>query len=416
MQLIKKFLQAERGTLMVPLAIMLPLLAAAAGGAVDYSNAMSRSNDLQKAVDAAALATARSTAGEPERKKLAQNIFEQNFAECAEDIDTVIGEETVEVSATCQSPTTLLQLGGIKDIEISGYAKAGYADTRSHSAAPFGPCVLALQETRTSIVVNGTADITADCGWHTNSKDRSAFVYNGTGVFRVPTFSAVGKVHGINNGGFHVDVINGAAPIPDPLADMPPPAEVEQGCDYTDFGTNGTDPVVAYPGVYCGGFRTNGTGNITLNKGTYVIRDGHFSINGTGTLTGEEVLIYLEPGASFTFNGSGGVRLTAPTEGTHAGFVLMQAYDESVRQRSATFNMSNGSYIEGTIYLPRHKMTLNGSSHTNYAAKYTKIIVHTLTRNGGGSFRLGSDYTSRSPLPTMLRSMAVPKRVVRLMR
>ena len=382
---------------------------------MDFANAMSRNTSLQKALDSAALSTVRSTHDDAGRKELAQKIFDLNFGQCENPIETILGDGIVEVSATCDVPTTLLKVVGMKGIEINGYAKAGYVDAASGTPAPLDACVLTLKEDRRGLNINGTTNVTTDCGWHSNSTATDSFGYNGTGRFDMPSFSAGGGIGGINLNGMPDQVIENADAIPDPLAAMPPPAEVHDGCTHTGFSANGNDPVTLDPGVYCGGISINGADKATFNPGTYIIRDGRFLTNGVDLVEGNGILIYLEAGSNITFNGGNVVRLSALAEGTHAGFLIMQASDtSSPGNQEAIFNMSGQSYIEGTLYLPHHRFVMNGDSHFNYDASYTKIIVHEYTLNGNGTLVMGSDYERRSPLPVGLQAVKQSRRVVRL--
>jgi len=414
MGIVGKFLSDCRGSVAIPMAVLLPVIAAAAGGAIDLTNAMSRDTDLQQALDAATLSAARSTADDPSRKKLAQNIFDRNFKHCDRPLDTTIHEDFVEISATCDSPTTLLQIIGMTGIEIDGYAKAGYAELTGGAPAPLGACVLALHEIRRSININGQTDVTTDCGWHSNSGADDAFHYNGSGDFDLPSFSASGKIGGISQGRLPRAVIEDAARMADPLAAMPAPPEVEGGCTEQNFLANGPADVVMDPGVYCGDVIVNGSKRLTLNPGVYVIRGRNFIANGIQEVNGEGILLYGEKHTNFTFNGIDLIRLSGLETGSHAGFLIMQARDGAPEDQTATFNMSGQSYLEGTIYLPRHDFVMNGNSTFNHDAAYTKFIVDKYTLNGTGSLTMGSDYDRRVPLPAAL-TQTQSRRVVRLM-
>ena len=411
----RRFLFERKGSVAIMAALLLPVIAAAGGGAIDFANAMSRNASLQKALDSAALSTVRSDGDDAARKELAQKIFDLNFGQCENPIETILGDGIVEVSATCDVPTTLLKIVGMKGIEINGYAKAGYVDAASGTPTPLDACVLTLKEGRRTLRINGSTNITTDCGWHSNSIENESFSYNGTGRFDMPSFSAAGGIWGSNLNGMPDQVLEYTDVIPDPLAAMPPPAEVHDGCTHTDFSTNSNDPVTLDPGVYCGGISINGADKATFNPGTYIIRDGRFLTNGVGLVEGNGILIYLEAGSNITFNGSDTIRLSALESGPHAGFLLMQTSDTvTSASQQAIFNMVGQSYIEGTLYLPHHRFLMNSDSHFNYDASYTKIIVHEYALNGVGTLVMGSDYEKRSPLPVGLQGVTQSRRVVRL--
>jgi hypothetical protein len=192
-------------------------------------------------------------------------------------------------------------------------------------------------------------------------------------------------------------VAQGAVPAADPLAYLkPPPAP--GGC------LNGvvTDTIPAPPtlnpvplaaGRYCapGGISVNGGRNVTLGAGNYVVTGGGISFNGTGTVSGTDVTLYLRAaGGAVSINTTPGssrtVNLTAPTAGTRAGILF---YQNPGNASTATINGTPGSKFQGAFYFPDAALNL---SNTGSNAAYTIAVAKSLALSGTTLFP--SDYSS----------------------
>ncbi len=97
----------------------------AVGSAVDYSRASSVSNAIQAALDSAAMAAATSsTMTDPERIKLAQDMFIRNLDEetglgySATPVVTIANDQ-VQMSVDMQVPMTLMKLAGINTLDFT---------------------------------------------------------------------------------------------------------------------------------------------------------------------------------------------------------------------------------------------------------------------------------------------------------
>ena len=186
------------------------------------------------------------------------------------------------------------------------------------------------------------------------------------------------------------DPTTGAAPIKDPLADVPmPPSFVGL--------TPKSNPCADGPGFYGGQNLRNIT--CVLSPGLYVIAGDSgttWDMAGSAStqLLGNGVTLYFtcgnsvapracnpgEPGANLDASGNGFVGITAPTSGPLKGFALI--YD---RNSSATLRLTgNGSQnATGTIYLPSGTVQMNGNGCTQHF--YSLIITKDIEMNGNPS-------------------------------
>jgi hypothetical protein len=153
------------------------------------------------------------------------------------------------------------------------------------------------------------------------------------------------------------------------------------------------------PGVYCGGLRLQAA-NITFNPGTYVIKDGPLYLRGTGNITGHGVGIYLS-NAAIDVHGSFKVRLSAPTSGTMAGLVFAGRKDLATIHASEVTG-GNTLDIEGSIYLPKHNITLQGASEVTLPAAFSQFLAHRITFKGSTSLNartVNTDFAKTSIPP-----------------
>src|SRR5262249_3410006 len=126
--------------------------------------------------------------------------------------------------------------------------------------------------------------------------------------------------------------------------------------------------------------------NVILAPGIYYMQDGGFSWSGAGTLTGNGVLIYTDPGNSGdTINLAGnsgvGCTLSPMTDGPYKGITFWQN-----RNSAAQLNITgNGAMnISGTFYAAKADMKVTGNGAADMIG--SQYIVNTLTTGGSGNF------------------------------
>lgn len=148
--------------------------------------------------------------------------------------------------------------------------------------------------------------------------------------------------------------------IPDPLALLPDPP-IPAPHVPNSITSSGTYT----PGYYTGGIDLSG-GNVTLEPGIYIIDNG-FEINGSTNFFAEGVMFFLRTGP-LRINGSGELRITPPDPDIHT-YAGADTY-ENVAIFQARTNTSEGTVngtslmdLEGTYYFPRNKINLGGNSN-----------------------------------------------------
>ena len=178
--------------------------------------------------------------------------------------------------------------------------------------------------------------------------------------------------------------------VPDPLADLPVPnpnTMTVQSRKREQF-TSGT--TVLYPGVYKGGISASSTANVILMPGIYYMDQGGFQFTGSGSLTGDGVMIYNEPGngeaKDVNISSSGYVHLTPPTSGIYQGIILFQDRTSGV---AASISGGANMDITGTFYFAGALLTVTG--HGGFGNFGSQYISNTLNVQGTGSIHVDWD-------------------------
>src|ERR1700728_2383194 len=276
----------------------------------------------------------------------------------------------VEVLVTKIQPTFFVKIVGVNSATVTARAVA-------YLSGNFQNCVYALGTGNGGITNN--SDISApSSGIISNHNVRST----GGGSITAREIGAVGTASGDN----HPTPKTGIVPAADPLSFLQPPAT--GGCLAGGAGDVGTTPATLNPGNYCGGISITGTQNVTLNSGIYTITGGGLTFNGTGTVRGTGVTLYIgASGGTVTLHAGQTVNLSAPTSGAAAGILF---YQNPGNTSTATINGTSGSQFEGAFYFPSADLTIAATGST---AAYTIAVAKSLTL-GPAALNFPSNFAS----------------------
>jgi Flp pilus assembly protein TadG len=180
--------------------------------------------------------------------------------------------------------------------------------------------------------------------------------------------------------------------ITDPYATVLNPPPNPGGCVTVDAG--GSTDVVLNPGCY-EKIRRTGSGKLTFNPGIYYISgpDG-ISASGTGDVTANGVMIYVEQGP-IALDGSGNLTISPMTSGDYKGLSI---YMDRSNVQGYSMSGSGSSSFTGTIYAPSSYVKINGSGGTLVVD--SQILCYTAELIGSGNLQL--NYTpanNYNPLP-----------------
>ena len=143
---------------------------------------------------------------------------------------------------------------------------------------------------------------------------------------------------------------------------------------------------------------------LTLQPGTYVVRDGELSVMAGATLKGTGVTILLAGDSSTRFDNQGGanIQLSAPTSGAFSGIVMSQL-SSSVPDKDNTITGGGDMQITGVLYFPNQPVSVQGNGVIGDTAHELAIMADTIDVQGTGqlTIHLSSDYEAMGlpPLP-----------------
>jgi hypothetical protein len=393
---------------MILAAVMMVILFAFMGLALDASYMYFHKRAMRTAADAGAYAGAleklRGTTDvtSASKKDTALNGFADGSDNVTVDVNSppLSGSKTgdtnfVEVVITHPQPTWFMRMLDYNSITVKARAVAGVGATSN-------ACVFALNRDTSNVdngfFANGTTNSTFACAVYSNANFRAT----GGACIVAPSVNYTGEYTN-QNGGTDCGPggIEQGVPIVDPLLNkFAIPAY--SSCTANNFNVTGGTTVTISPGTYCGGIAISGSvQNVVFSSGQYILVGGGLSVNGAVNISGSDVTFFdTYPGtqtnkySGIGINGSGTVTLSAPTTGIYKGLLMYQ--DPSV-----PWSASNGSVIaganpvyDGILYFPTTDLQYSGSSSSNVTGTdgYTVLIGYDIKVNG--SAKINSDFTT----------------------
>lgn len=378
----------EAGQALVLTAFALTLLTSAAGLGIDMGYLRYQKRLQQSAADSAAIAGASDISYNNVTAAAKTDSASNGYTDGSNNVTVTVYNppndgphagvaDYVEVLVKKVQPTFFMRILGVYSTPVIARAVA-YLSGNAKS------CMYAIGTGGgNGILNNGTGSISApNCG----IIDNQSMLNNGTGSITASSIGVVGSVTNNGTGSISPTPVTGIVPASDPLAYLQPPTP--GACLPSTAGDfNGTGTGTMSQGNYCNGISVNGTINVTLNPGIYTITGGGITFNGTGTITGTGVTLYIgSSGGSLTLNGTQAFNLSAPTTGADAGILF---YQDRGNTSGATINGTQTSKLEGAIYIPSGQLTLNGTGST---AAYFISVAKSYVLNGTGTLNFPSNY------------------------
>jgi Flp pilus assembly protein TadG len=308
--------------------------------------------------------------------------------------------QAVEVEISKPMELRLAQILGLEAVSATARATA-LMDVNDEF------CILGLDPTMEgAVTIQGTADLTMNCGMAVNSRDDEALLVSGNPEIHVTGITMSGDMGA--NGNPVVDVTGAIRanhpPVEDPYAGLTVPS-VGGACDHSNSRFNNAASLS--PGTYCDGLELRAGATVDLAPGVYVIDGGDLKINGGATLTGDNVTIILTAQnesdyPNVTINGGATVELTAPTAGTYAGVVMFQDRNApSFQGNTLIDNKMNGGAdmdMQGVIYFPSQAVDFTGNSTLDPGC--VKVIARQVIMSGTSAMRNDCPQTQYNPLGT----------------
>jgi hypothetical protein len=252
-------------------------------------------------------------------------------------------------------------------------------------AADVGILVLDPKSKSTFNAQGGGASVVKGTPIVVNSNHPEAAIAGGGGSVEADKFVITGGYSTSGGGSFVGPVYTGRPGIPDPLADLTPPdpSTMTQQSNRKVQHTSGN--VYLKPGVFKGGINVSGTANLNLEPGIYYMDGGGFNFSGQGSLKGQGVMIYNNPGNgnsdTISVTGQGSMILSAPTSGKYKGITFWQRRDATVTGTVA--GTGGETSMTGTFYFAGALLKVNGNGGVaNLGSQYISWQLN-LGGNGG---------------------------------
>ena len=397
------FLSARDGSFAVGAAVSLLAVAAVGGAAVDYTRLVSARTRLQDLGDAAALAGAREFAdveatSDDVREAVAEVLTLAASPGVRPTVAVDAAAHTVSVQLAESLLTTVLQVVGVDRLDVVAASAAGVGRT----TAPI--CVLSLNDAskqKGGLFLAKTARLDAGaCVVWVNSTAKKALVMGKGASVRSAKTCVAGGVKRKKNRPLNVDAPpQNCGYRPDPFAARRPLTPT--ACSHDKFDTRHGGAVTLRPGVYCGGLKLHAD-RVTLQPGTYVVRDGKLDMHSDGWIKGKGVAFVLEGKKStVSLKGKGDVDLSAPLTGDLAGFVFFQRPDAAPKA-TARLGGEGVLHYEGVLYFPTQRIVVGKRRAVKTGSPFTAYIAESVVLKGAAGLSFGYDAQASVPPPPEL--------------
>jgi Putative Flp pilus-assembly TadE/G-like len=380
----------EGGQVAIVIALMLVVLLGFAALVVDVGLNWAARTQAQAAADAAALAGVIALPSDPVaavedvRLYLNANIpglagtpgWEHNGTDADGDITCWTPPAEVPPPGThgCQLGDTAIQV--ITPPLQVDYAFAGVfgqngnqikalaAAVRGPPVTGPSPCAICLLDRHAAqaLQVTSNGDITVtNAGVMVNSDHPQAAALRSSGDLTADWIGVAGGWTASGSGGFTPTPDTGLGPLPDPLADLPTPDQLDTLADQGSVLVGSVNQAIG-PGVY-DTIAVTGGGDLILDPGVYVVTGG-LTLS-AGALVGSGVTIYLAcadyptpcsgPGATFSQSSSGQYLAVPPITGPYQGLAV---FADRANTAPLRFTGSGATSFTGTIYARQAPMEL----------------------------------------------------------
>lgn len=399
-----KFFRDRQGSVLIMIALTLPVLFGVLAFAVDLSNLYYNKNKIQMVADAAALGAVLSL---PDQSAVATSALAlvtqnapSNFGTLAKTADVQLGiwnSTTRTFSVSSISPNAVQVLthrtvayGNPVTTYFGKFVGSPQLEVNAKSIAVRfgGACVRVLDPTATNAFFeSGNGAATMNCPMQVNSSATSAARLQGSSS--LTTTSTVCIVGGYSGNNWSPAPQTGCKSLADPLASVPEPTEPATACS-----------VPSSSGTMTGDCTMSGTvsfgGAVTMQSGLYYLKNANVKVSNSSSLSGSGVIIFVDANSTLSLGGGGAISISAPTSGTYAGVLIFQSRSTPVAT-TLSINAGGSLSLNGTLYAPSATLSLGGNGEYSSSAQFGYLIADKLTLGGSSTFQFNAFPTSSSP-------------------
>jgi len=394
------------GTVVILFSIAAPVLALAAGSAIDYARLTGSRSSLQTIADGAAIAGAQAlrlanatsvTVDQAVARYVASRTGQHEPA-ITVTTSLMSNNTIVAVQTSRTTPSVVNNFVGLLHMRVTANAQARAVG----NTQPI--CLIGLDPSKSKTLEVDIARVQATA---------CQIVSDSTAADGVAISNGAQMQYGrlCSSGGAQADSVSTYAPTPqtdcpaiaDPLASLPPP--VVGACTQTNLKITGGSQSLT-PGVYCGGLELGSSANVNLLAGTYIIKDGPLSVKSSATLSGNGVTIFLTgAGATIEVKSSANVSLSAPSAGPFSGVLMFEDRSVALHQ-THKFESRNAPNMLGTIYLSRGDLQIgvkggggSGGVAVGATSAWTIVVARTVSVADNQTLQLNTNYGATTVPP-----------------
>jgi hypothetical protein len=261
-------------------------------------------------------------------------------------------------------------------------------------------CVLGLDTLGSgSFNADGSAlTFNASCAVQANTTSSSGMTQKGNALLSAKKFGVTG---GARTSNYQPPPQDGSPAIADPYASLPFPS-------YSSCGKSNllkiNDTETLSPGTYCGGIHMDGSANVTLQPGIYVMVDGPFWADGGAVVTGDQVMIaFTGKGSTLDVWGNAQVNLTSPISGTYMNMQFMQ--DSSSPDTHNLWVSIGGSatdasklQFDGVAYFPTQNFWVRGNATAAINSPSLSIVTSDINIQGSVNIQITNNNPRNLPV------------------
>jgi hypothetical protein len=422
-----RFLADDRGGVALVVGLTLPALLGFGAAAVEYGSLVRRRAELQKAVDAGAIAAAGelALAGTTDSRivSVAKSVALSTVGSLENNpsVGAAVLNERKWVRVTVDEPVKSI-VGKVLSLPMSALHVEA---TGQLVAGKSRLCMLALDTSKPDVLhLHKQAMITADtCTIQSNSSDTNGLHVEDNASVLADRVCSSGGYKGGRGIKWRNAPTTDCPMISDPLASRAPPPL--PSCTNLNLKIDGklTPALTLLPGVYCGGLTITNNAQVTLLSGIYVIDNGPLVVDHGGALTGSNVGLYFTGDkGGLLFDVDSTIRLTAPKDGPMAGLLFFENRSVtapvppplgvkltpppppppgSPPMRTYRIVSDNARDLLGTIYLPAGRIIIDANKPVADLSSYTVIVARQVELFDGPNLYLNTNYAgSDVPVPS----------------
>ncbi len=385
-------LRDRQGSVITLGALLFPVLLGLGALAVDCANLYYNKSKVQMAADAASLGAASALPDTAAATSRALDLVGLNtpasFGTLSKAQDVKVGiwdasaktftpnstsPNAVQVSthrtAANGNPvfTFFGRLAGTTQLEVNGQAIA---------VKYGGTCVRVLDRTAAgAFSQSGSGSSTLNCSLQVDSSSPTAARTQGT-----PTVTSTKQLcvtGGYSGSGWSPVPTTGCRVLGDPLASIPEPAAPSTPCA-APVGNAMASNCTLTGSVSFGG-------TISLQSGLYYLRSANVTITSASTLTGSDVMIFVDASSTLTIGGGGTVSLSAAASGTYAGILIFQSR-ATPASTTVSINAGGSLSLNGTLYAPSSTLSLGANGSYSSTAQFGYLIADKVIIGGSSNF------------------------------